>query len=104
MEATHQWVHFTSDENLVGINKHGAVILTGCTSERYDGVLVREYAPRGVWFNSNFYNGGLLSQTVYPERCNTVTNNVEGLVTTVEGLLNGHEWILLIISDVQDIY
>jgi hypothetical protein len=79
MQGTNEWVHFTSADSYQRINEHGAIKLSGNTSPRYDGVLVQQYAPRGVWFNCNFFRNELLSLTVYPERANAA--NVLGLVT-----------------------
>ena len=109
MEPTDRWIHFTSDANMQHINKHGSVKLGGnmlgsssVGGTRHDGILTDQYAPHGVWFNCNFYRSNLLTRTVYPERCNTIT--VPGLVVTVADLLAGHRWALFEISDVPDAY
>ena len=107
---TRRWVHFTSSGNLSSINSDKRVLLGGNTSDRYDGVLcdmqgerVLWQAPRGLWFNANLYQGGLLTRTVYPERCSD--QQVPGLVADVANLLPVHlDWLLFPISDVQDSY
>ena len=107
---TRRWVHFTSSGNLSSINSDKRVMLGGNTSDRYDGVLcdmqgerVLWQAPRGLWFNANLYQGGLLTRTVYPERCSD--QQVPGLVADVANLLPVHlDWLLFPISDVQDSY
>lgn len=35
MQNTREWIHFTSKKNLEGIEKHGAVKLSGNTSDFY---------------------------------------------------------------------
>jgi len=61
------WYHCTNEEGLAAIKKAEILRLGGCSSIKYDGILAaKPWAPRGVWFEANYFDGRPSTKTVYP--------------------------------------
>ena len=100
-----EWIHATSDHNLLDIQRSEVLKGNHCVDRNFDGDLATAGAPRGTWFNANNYQGGRITLTVYPEPQQNV-DSVPGLAFPVKSLLGnklGH-WQLFHVSQVPCTY